>query len=254
MLSWYSEQIKSHGWGAATRLLWRVVLVKTRDGLLDRVSPAAVQCPCCAWTGHNFRDYLEVRFTAQNIECPRCFSHPRHRGLFLWATREFNLKQKCGRGLLFAPEHSLGALWQSTNGLRVTRVDLISIRGVDVMADLQSLPFKENSIDLIWCHHVLTEVADDHQALDELRRVLRPKTGELILSVNLQSQAITIEFDGPNQSLLNQRRIYGQDFAARLKSHGLEARPTHYGLTPEEYSYYGVIPDEVFFVCTKNDS
>ena len=51
---------------------------------------------------------------------------------------------------------------------------------VDLRTDLMFLPFRDASSDVIHCSHVLEHVADDHQGLRELRRVLRDDGWALI--------------------------------------------------------------------------
>lgn len=40
--------------------------------------------------------------------------------------------------------------------------------------DIQSMPFAENSFDVVLCNHVLEHVNDDLVALREISRVLKP--------------------------------------------------------------------------------
>src|SRR5207244_7216274 len=84
--------------------------------------------------------------------------------------------------LIFAPELALASVWSSVEGLLIIRCDIESTRGIDLFADIQQLPFPADSLDLLWCHHVLEMVKDDRAAIGELYRVLRPVSGNLVIS------------------------------------------------------------------------
>jgi SAM-dependent methyltransferase len=53
-------------------------------------------------------------------------------------------------------------------------VDFLEVDGVDVVADVQHLPFRSDSVAAIDCDAVLEHVADAKLAVSELHRVLRP--------------------------------------------------------------------------------
>lgn len=53
-------------------------------------------------------------------------------------------------------------------------VDLISIPGVDVIADAEQLPFLENTFQRVECDAVLEHVCDPKKVVDEIRRVMLP--------------------------------------------------------------------------------
>ncbi|HEY0004093.1 MAG TPA: class I SAM-dependent methyltransferase [Pyrinomonadaceae bacterium] len=251
MLNWYRSQLKEHGAWAATRLLSQVVLSRGRTALVNRLLPQKVECPCCGWTGRRFYDYIEIDFTGRNAECPRCNSHARHRALYLWLKNDFQLHERSGVALVFAPERALEEAWNQSGSLKLIRADLEAARGVDVLADLQRLPFASDSIDLLWCHHVLQLVQDDRAAMRELHRVLRPGTGRLIVSVAIARQTETEEYDAAQKRVMNFWRMYGEDFAQRLREAGFEAHEVKHRLSPEECSRYSIDSSESFYLCVK---
>jgi SAM-dependent methyltransferase len=53
-------------------------------------------------------------------------------------------------------------------------VDYEAVAGVDVAADVQALPFRDNSVAAIECDAVLEHVQDPSKAVTEMARVLRP--------------------------------------------------------------------------------
>jgi SAM-dependent methyltransferase len=151
--------------------------------------------------------------------------------------------------LLFATEQCLEAAWASAPGLRFVRTDIDASRSVDLVADATRLPLRSGSLDVVWCHHVLSEVQDDVGAIRELGRVLRPSAGAAIVSVGMTGRANTEEYSSPNS--MGWLRGYGADFGDRLASGGLVAEDgVDFGLSAAERAEYGVRPD-VFYVCHK---
>ena len=255
MLAWYRAQLNEHGARAATGLLWRVLWARGVADFSNRFLARRVACPCCGWEGRRFLDYVEVGYTVPNASCPRCDSHPRHRWLYLWLRDRYRLAERSGVALVFAPERALAPLWRSAKGLKVCSVDIERARGVDVLADIQRLPFRADTADLIWCHHVLSEVEDDRKALGELRRVLRPETGELVVSVFIApGQASTHEFGAADKTMSRTWRRYGEDFETRLAGCGLRVSALDAGLSPDDYRHYGLDPVDRFYVCTKDSA
>ena len=251
MLSWYLARWKEHGFLVATTLLLRVVRARVAAALANKLLSARVECPCCGWEGRRFFDYLEVGCTARGVECPRCNSHPRHRAFALWLKGAYRLESRSGTALVFAPERALESSWESAAGLRVVKTDIEPSRGVDLLSDIQRLPFAPDSFDLIWCQHVLTQIPDDRAAIREMHRVLRARAGELIVSAAQEERAETREFGRADSRHLGFWRVYGDDFAARLAEGGLEVRAVGHKLSAEDCVRYGIDSDEGFFICTK---
>ncbi|HEX8845365.1 MAG TPA: class I SAM-dependent methyltransferase [Pyrinomonadaceae bacterium] len=163
------------------------------------------------------------------------------------------MESKSGVGLIFAPEKSLESVWTQATRLRVYRVDIETARGVDVLADIQRLPFATDSVDFIWCHHVLTQIENDHLAMKELYRVLRPRTGELVLSAATTDSPATEEFGFANKDLLGFWRIYGRDFADRIAGNGFQVQAVRFELPVEESQRYATAGAEEFYLCVKPD-
>ena len=61
-------------------------------------------------------------------------------------------------------------------------VDIKRTQGVDIIADVCRLPFKDESIDEIICSEVLEHVADLVKAMEEIHRVLKPG-GKVMIKV-----------------------------------------------------------------------
>jgi SAM-dependent methyltransferase len=250
MLGWFSQQIREHGMLPATRLAARVALSRSKSKLANKLLPVKVACPCCGWQGRQFCDYHEIGYTMRNAACPQCESLPRHRYLSFWLTQEFKLKNKTGVALMFAPEKAFASFWARAPRLSVYRIDRETARGIDTLADMKYLPIGSNSIDLIWCHHVLEHIDDDLAAIRELHRVLRPRSGELVVSVPMVPAATTDEYGFPDPMYSGHWRLYGEDFETRLTDSGLTVQAVDFSLPDEDYRRYGFNP-EPFYIGKK---
>ncbi|MBC8032336.1 MAG: methyltransferase domain-containing protein [Pyrinomonadaceae bacterium] len=251
MFSWCRAQIEEHGIRVAAPLIGRVARSRARVQLANRFFPATVECPCCGWTGRQFFDYIEVGYTVPNASCPQCDSHSRHRAFYLWLRNTYQLKTRQGTALMFAPERALESLWEEADKLRLIRIDIAPARGVDLLANAESLPIADESMDLIWCHHVLEHVERDHEAIHELSRVLRRGGGELIVSVPMELGTLTREYGFANPHESGHWRMYGDDFADLLASKGLTVETLTHELSPEDCRRYGIVPER-FYICRKN--
>lgn len=249
IVNWYRRQRADFGTVAATRLLWRVISRRLYVVACNKILPRKLRCPCCGWEGRRFFDYVEMGYSISNYACPRCDSHARHRALFLWLKDNYRIKDRRGTALVFAPERALRPLWDEASGLRIIRTDIQSGPDIEVVADAMSLPFANGSADVIWCHHVLEQVADDRQAMREMFRVLRPETGELIISAGM-TLPLTRELGGVDKSLSGNRRLYGADFPQRLTDAGFAIQPMSIQLNKTELLKYRIDP-EPFYCCTR---
>lgn len=253
IVSWYRQNVNDFGFWPATSLLWRVVwgraLVKASNALLAK----RFECPCCGWEGRRLFDYVEMGYTVRNASCPQCDSHSRHRRLFLWLRDHYEIEKVIGTAVIFAPERALEALWQRAKALRTVKLDIEPSRGVDVIGDIMRLPFRSQLADLVWCHHVLDQVPDDRVALGELNRVLKSTTGELIISVGEGRLPKTREFGVPDKALSGNRRVYGADFADRLRAAGFIVQVLDGGLSETDRRRYA-LDSEHFYLCRKDQA
>ena len=70
------------------------------------------------------------------------------------------------------------------------------MENVDFKVDLTDLPFSDSSYDFVFASHVLEHIQNDHDALAEIKRVLRPG-GIAVLPVPIIG-APTVEYPEPN--------------------------------------------------------
>ncbi len=64
----------------------------------------------------------------------------------------------------------------------IINVDLFPFKGVDVVADICNLPFKDSSVDGVICEDVLEHISHTHRFLKEMSRVIKP-SGTFILKI-----------------------------------------------------------------------
>lgn len=252
MFSWYRSQVREYGALTGTRMLVRAARSLAVSKLANRWLPHRVECPCCGWRGRRFYDYVEAGYTVANEACPRCDSHARHRALSLWLREELVARAWKGKALVCAPERALAPLWEAASGVEVCRTDIEAARGVDVIADLQRLPFADASFDLVWCHHVLEQLENDRAALGEIRRVLTA-SGRLVVSSGVSDEAHTREFGFRDRNLSGNRRQYGRDYAARIAAAGFRVEPIDYRLDAAQMRRYAIRPSEQAYVCAKSN-
>lgn len=187
----------------------------------------AVHCPVC---GGDFGHFLPAgsggRHRAGAV-CPRCRSRERDRlGWLFLAGRAQTLLRRHMQFLHVAPEPRLSAYLYGIVGEGYITADLTR-RDVMVRMDIQSMLYPNESLDAIYCSHVLQDVPDDRRALAECHRVLRPGAWA-ILNVPIFAAFTREATNGgrrragwdrrPDEHL----REYGPDYAERLRAAGFE--------------------------------
>lgn len=221
------------------------------------------QCPLCGCQRRKFLPYGYVT-SRENALCPNCLSLERHRLLWLWLVRESDI----GRGAMalpkmlhIAPEVALmrkfKKMYASTPDRYVT-ADLESPLA-DMHFDVQQIPLEAESFDAIICNHIMEHVEDDGKALRELYRILRRGGWGVILSpVELEREKTfeddTITDPAERTRIFGQydhRRIYGRDYAARLREAGFEVYDIDYKneLSKAEQELYALPTDHLYIVC-----
>ena len=244
--SWYNQLASKHGHVSAFKHIARFHWTLRRDRYVNARLPHRLECPCCGWTGNRFRDYVFGRTVMPGIECPRCDSHSRHRALSIWLRDTYKIQDRSGTALLFAPERCLEPCWRPAARLQRVHLDILAQPGVTLVSDIRKLPFESDRFDLIWCHHVLEQLPEDAPGIAELFRVLKPGTGELVISVNMDLNRATIEHGRRNSDQFDEWRLYGADFPERLKQAGFEIEPIVLELDVEEQKRYGVSTEPIF--------
>jgi SAM-dependent methyltransferase len=195
--------------------------------------------------------------------CYNCGATDRERLVYTYLTDELRLFTTRDRRILhIAPEASLSRRLRKHNFQRYVCGDKFA-PGYHypkhvVNLDILQLQFADNSFDLIICNHVLEHVQDDHAAMRELLRVLRPG-GHAILQVPFAKHAAKT-YEDPSVTDPQRRvqlfgqsdhvRLYGGDYGERLKAAGFVLSFAHLA---ERYPRYALSADEPLFVCLKAD-
>jgi SAM-dependent methyltransferase len=177
----------------------------------------------------------------------------------LWIERESDLLTRSDQKFLhIAPEVCLSEKFEKIFPKdSYTTADLESPLA-DVRLDVQAIPFPDATFDIVFCNHVLEHVADDRLAMRELRRVMRPGGWGVMLAPVDSARAATFEDDtitDPAERTrvfgqYDHRRIYGRDYADRLREAGWQVDEVDYfaALTPAEQTTHALRPETLYIV------
>lgn len=183
------------------------------------------QCPIC---GHSARRFLAYGLVPRNdARCPSCGSLERHRFAWLYLAQRtdlFDMRPK--RVLHIAPETCFAGRFAQRIGSGYITADLRP-QFVAESIDLERIPHRDDSFDVVYCSHVLEHVPDDRRAMAEMRRVLKHDGWAMILVPITSEQTIedpSITDPHERERLFGQHdhvRRYGPDFVERLEEAGL---------------------------------
>lgn len=135
----------------------------------------------------------------------------------------------------------------------------------DVKMDVLDMPFDDESHNIVFCNHVLEHVSDDYLAMREIFRVLSPE-GWAILQVPLfyplkdsTYEDASIISPQAREKAFGQSdhvRMYGKDYADRLRSVGFEVEEIWLAkeLGEEKTKKFALPIDEPIFYCKKQST
>ncbi len=219
-----------------------------------------VKCPICNIKLKKFFPY--GRIIRDNALCPNCLSLERHRLIYLYLKNETIFFNKKLNVLHIAPENCFISIFKSSKNINYTSADLFSPLA-DIKMDIQKMPFKNNTFDVVLCNHVLEHVDDDIKALKEIIRVMK-NGGFSILQVpfyyplpNNTLEDKTIIKSSEREKAYGQSdhlRKYGKDYKKRLSSVGFKVDENKYinRLSEEEQNKYGLSKNEIIYIGIKN--
>ncbi len=219
-------------------------------------------CPICGCERRKFLPYGYVT-SRNNALCPSCLSLERHRLLWLFIKRETALLTSQPTMLHIAPEVSLMKRFKTVYRKfpkRYITADLVSPLA-NIHFDVQSIPLDDEYADVIICNHLLEHVEDDALAMRELYRVMRSGGWGILLSPVEYDRAETFEDDSITDTAertrifgqYDHRRIYGRDYADRLRKAGFEVEEIDYinELGAGEAERYAIMR-EIIYLVRKN--
>lgn len=190
-----------------------------------------VECPVCGSTFRKFLPYGRTK-SRPNALCPHCLSLERHRLIWLYLKQETRFFTDKARMLHIAPELCFIDRFEALDNLDYITGDIESPLA-KVKMDIHEIPFEDNSLDIIFCNHVLEHVDDDIQALNEIKRVLK-KGGWAILQVPFFHPLPETTYEDKSITDPKERerafgqddhvRMYGEDYGQRLASVGFEVK------------------------------
>lgn len=218
-----------------------------------------VNCPVC---DHNFRTFLPYgRQARSNALCPNCLSLERHRMMWLFLQNETSFFNNKVDVLHIAPELCFIDRFEKVHENQYITADIESPLA-KVKLDVHNIPFDDNSYDVVFCNHVMEHVNDDYKAMSEIYRVLKPG-GFAILQVPLFYPLLDVTYEDKSitSPLAREKafgqtdhvRMYGKDYADRLKSVGFKVDENRYfeKLPAEDVKRYALPLDEPIFYCKK---
>jgi predicted SAM-dependent methyltransferase len=212
--------------------------------------------------GKNFRIFLPYGYSTQrpNVLSPSTLSLERHRLIWLYLQNETDFFSAQLKVLHMAPEQCFLSLFKEQKNLKYTSTDLYSPI-VDIKANILDLPFEDNSFDVILCNHVLEHIEDDHKAMTELYRVMKPGgmgIFQIPQNMNLKTTYEDFGITSPKErkkyfGQYDHVRIYGRDYFDRLRKVGFRVNEVNYSktLTSEMVDKYRLVMDEILPVCYK---
>jgi len=193
--------------------------------------------------------------------CPRCMSHARERLAYLYLKTRTSLFTKRLRVLHVAPEPNISRVLGQEPNLKYVTADLFEPK-VMTRFDLMSLPFPDDTFDVVICNHVLEHVSDDRVAMAELHRVLKAE-GWALLQVPI-AMALDRTIEDPTATSPGDRiRVFGQDdhvrlyaardYVERLTASGFAVDVINYAseLPEETVMKHALVREEQIFICTK---
>ncbi|MFS4492259.1 class I SAM-dependent methyltransferase [Maribacter sp. 2308TA10-17] len=230
------------------------------------------QCPFC---NYNARDLFVIGRTSKVLKekhviggmraasgCYKCRSSQRERLIYTYLKEKLDIHNSgnVNNVLHIAPEPNLTRKLLDIEFENYVCGDLFTEgysypNHVENM-NVTSIPYPDESFDLIMCNHVLEHVPEDQIAMNELRRVLN-KEGIAILQVPI-SKVLGETFEDFSVTNPSERkqvfgqydhvRIYGQDYVSRLENSGFKVKRVNIS---SEYPKYGLNVEEDIFVCSR---
>lgn len=228
---------------------------------INRIAYAGkgIYCPVCE---NVYKKFLTGVGNKINSRCPGCGTAERHRLLWLYLRDKLDIQNGKLNLLDIAPDRAIQNKLKSLTNINYLSIDLDSPIAREKM-DLTNLDFDNNKFDVIICYHVLEHIEDDRKAIAEIYRVLKPGGWAILQSpvdMNRDETYEDLSITSPQDRLKHfgqedHVRIYGRDYAERLKEQGFDVREDNYVLDfdDEKITLYGLEKEEIIYFCKRPD-
>ncbi|BDD09907.1 SAM-dependent methyltransferase [Fulvitalea axinellae] len=216
----------------------------------------------CNVCGKSFRKFMPYgrKPPRENALCPNCLTLERHRLMWEYLKEKTDFFTAKHKVLHVAPELCFIKTFEGMKNLDYVTADLESPLA-KVKADVQNLPFEDNSFDVAFCNHVMEHVDDDIKAMSELCRVLRPGGWAIIQSPQDMSRAETYEDPTITDPKAREEafwqsdhvRLFGRDYGKRLEKAGFKVTEDDFvkKLDPEKVKLHAFPSEEIIYFCQK---
>ena len=169
--------------------------------LLNHKSKHKYDCPICGYNGPFMDKNNRLR-----AKCPKCGELERARMAMLVVNQIYHDSKASETDVLhISPENFLRKIFKEKYKSYISS-DLYR-EDVDHQFDIQSIPYPDNSFDLVFASHVLEYVKNDRQAIQEIKRVLRPGGLAFLPVPMLHEKTIDYEERPPNKRIIRETGI-----------------------------------------------
>ncbi len=196
-------------------MCWLRRKIKVAGFRLRNFNKESFECPICSYSGP-FKDVNPPTGLRKHAQCPNCSALERHRLQYVVVQSVLSDKDASQMKMLhIAPETFFRDFFLKRFGKYET-ADL-NREDVDHRVDLTNLPFPDCTFDFVFASHVLEHIPEDHMALQEIRRILKP-AGMAVLPVPVVSMK-TVEYPEPNPHEAYHVRAPGFDYFNKYKNY-----------------------------------
>ncbi|KJD32371.1 methyltransferase [Tamlana nanhaiensis] len=198
------------------------------------------QCNICK---HKLKQFVPLK--TNDLLCPFCGSLSRNRRLWHILNKEDAIN---GSILHFSPSRSLYRILKKESSVKYFSTDFEDEFLADYQFDITKINRPNNSFDTIICYHILEHIVEDHKAMEELYRVLKPN-GKLFIQTPFKAGAIYEDASivSPEARLQH----FGQEDHVRIYSvEGLKERLEKVGFTVNILQFNNHIEDSKFYGFT----
>ena len=219
----------------------------------------SVECPIDGRTYRKFLPYGRLQ-SRPNALCPSSLSLERHRLMWLFLKNKTNFFTDNIKLLHIAPELCFMKIFEEMKNVEYITGDIESPLA-KVKMDVHQIPFDDNSLDVVFCNHVMEHLDDDIKAMSEINRVLKPGGWAIIQSPVYLYLEKTLEDPSVTDPLEKERlfgqndhmRKYGKDYSDRLRRGGFKVTEDNYldELAEEVRTRYALPDEEIIYFCEK---